>query len=267
MAGPVLGCRTTMDIVQQQYNTTSAHGVKRSFEVINADSVLRDISNNATFRDSPRRQDHRGIAKNRLTASSIFSINSPADNQTQLAQSKVGALPLPGPSQNPLLSLSHSRYALPQLLAENLAGLGISSIYPWQSSCLLGRGLLEGERNLVYTAPTGGGKSLVADVLMLKRVIEDPSKKAILVLPYVALVQEKLKWLRRVVEGVQKNTLLTRQADPEAPKWRKKHDSSVRVVGFFGGSKVRATWADVDIAICTIEKVAQIKASFNVHNS
>ena len=50
---------------------------------------------------------------------------------------------------------------------------------------------LLGEKNLVYTAPTGGGKSLVADVLMLKRVLE--SKKAILVLPYVALVQEKLK--------------------------------------------------------------------------
>ena len=44
--------------------------------------------------------------------------------------------------------------------------------------------------------------SLVADVLMLKRIIEDPTKKAILVLPYVALVQEKLQWLRKVVDGV-----------------------------------------------------------------
>ena len=66
---------------------------------------------------------------------------------------------------------------------KNFTSLGIDSIYPWQSSCLLGRGILNGETNLVYSAPTGGGKSLVADVVMLKRVIEDPKKKAILVLP------------------------------------------------------------------------------------
>ena len=45
---------------------------------------------------------------------------------------------------------------------------------------------------------------MVADILLLKKVIEQPAKKAILVLPYVALVQEKLKWLRRVVGGVTK---------------------------------------------------------------
>ena len=96
----------------------------------------------------------------------------------------------------------------------------------------------------------------MADVLMLKRVIEDPSKKAVLVLPYVSLVQEKLKWLRRVVEGVPKTSIVNSQANPDVPRWRKKHDCSVRVVGFFGGSKARVTWADVDIAICTMEKVA-----------
>lgn len=47
---------------------------------------------------------------------------------------------------------------------------------------------------------------MVADVLMLKRIIGNPNKKAILVLPYVALVQEKLRWLRRVVDGVTRET-------------------------------------------------------------
>ena len=113
---------------------------------------------------------------------------------------------------------------------------------------------MSGEKNLVYTAPTGGGKSLVAEVLMLKKVIEGPRKKAILVLPYVALVQEKSRWLRRAVEGVCKNVALL---DDTPDRYRRsRHDhTSVRVVGFFGGSKARATWADVDIAVCTIEKV------------
>jgi CRISPR/Cas system-associated endonuclease/helicase Cas3 len=52
---------------------------------------------------------------------------------------------------------------------------------------------LTGEQNLIYTAPTGGGKSLVANVLVLESINECPTKKGILVLPYVALVQEKLK--------------------------------------------------------------------------
>ncbi|KAI4149896.1 MAG: hypothetical protein L6R39_002399 [Caloplaca ligustica] len=99
--------------------------------------------------------------------------------------------------------------------------MGIRSIYPWQSSCLLGRGLLTGEKNLVYTAPTGGGKSLVADILMLKKVLEGLRAKAILVLPYVALVQEKVNWLRKAVEGVDKvPPLPTQQAEAKRSEWR-----------------------------------------------
>ncbi|KAL8959640.1 MAG: hypothetical protein Q9193_003530 [Seirophora villosa] len=109
----------------------------------------------------------------------------------------------------------------------------------------ISRGLLTGEKNLVYTAPTGGGKSLVADILMLKRVLGSSHAKAILILPYVALVQEKVNWLRKATEGVQKEVHLPSQlSDLKRP-----HSSNtVRIVGFFGGSKTRATWADVDIA-------------------
>jgi len=33
-------------------------------------------------------------------------------------------------------------------------------MYEWQAECLSMPGLLEGEKNLVYTAPTSAGKSL-----------------------------------------------------------------------------------------------------------
>lgn len=37
---------------------------------------------------------------------------------------------------------------------------------------------------------------------------------------------------------------------------RKRGDEEkVRVVGFFGGNKSKITWVDMDIAVCTIEKV------------
>ena len=250
---------TTLDIVrQQQYNTKPLHGIKRSYQ--QHDEIDTLPPNNCAFQDIVsaqdvlKRQRLHADYKNRIEASRICSLTSDPDILNNQQPSKQRSASDPGPSQNPLLSLSHPRYGLPQRLVKNFASLGINSIYPWQSSCLLGRGLLNGEKNLVYTAPTGGGKSLVADVLMLKRVIEDSTKKAILVLPYVALVQEKLKWLRKIVDGVEKRVTFGSQTSSQLPVWRRPHNSSVRVVGFFGGSKSRASWSDTDVAICTIEK-------------
>ena len=198
----------------------------------------------------------------RIEASAIHSTTT-RSTQTLLTSEysqRQAAASTPSPSLNPLLSLFHHRYGLPEALVKNLASMGINSIYPWQSSCLLGRGLLAGEQNLVYSAPTGGGKSLVADVLMLKQILEKPAKKAILVLPYVALVQEKLRWLRRAVEGVPKMTdveALSQTCPVDGRGRRLEYVSSVRVAGFFGGSKTFrvAKWKDFDIAVCTFEKV------------
>ena len=89
---------------------------------------------------------------------------------------------------------------------------------------------------------------------MLKGILEHKGSKALLVLPYVALVQEKVRWLRNVVQGLRYSTKT--EVDDETRIWRRRADEdTVRVVGFFGGGKVRATWADFDIGVCTLEKV------------
>jgi hypothetical protein len=210
--------------------------------------VLADITKRNDFQ-RPSVQENCYPA---LKAGEIHDTVSRAESEYS---QRKGLSLTPGPTLNPNLTLSHLDYGLPEKLARNLSKLGINSIYPWQSECLLRSGALGGDRNLVYTAPTGGGKSLVADIVMLKKVIENPEAKALLVLPYIALVQEKLRWLRRVVEGITKN-VPPRQNDQRPSAWRKRGDEdNVRVVGFFGGSKSRATWADMDIAVCTIEKV------------
>ena len=250
-----------MDLVRQRNHTTT--GLKRTGEQAEPGSSHNPQVLNAVIDIQPSPLDHKRQKLTRrekphIVASEIRNVNqeeSLASHVSEYSQRRA-AVSTPSSSSNPLLSLSHSRYGLPETLVENLASLGINSMYPWQSSCLLGRGLLTGEKNLVYTAPTGGGKSLVADILMLKRVIEDPATKAIVVLPYVALVQEKLKWLRKAVEGVQRNFEAASQPSAQLPKRHKVHGHhSVRVAGFFGGSKARATWSDVDLAVCTIEKV------------
>lgn len=260
--GSVRCTQTTVASKQRQYQTTQSAGHKRTHDgahrvsIESSNNALRDVTYRSTKVDfiRPNQQNTNGpIEASRIQR--VGQSGTPNHGISEYSQRKAIAS-TPTSTTEPRLSLKHPCYGLPDSLVENLSNLGIRSIYPWQSKCLLGSGLLTGEKNLVYSAPTGGGKSLVADVLMLKRIIEQPDKKAILVLPYVALVQEKLAWLRRVVRGVTRNVEIQNPSLHKASMWRQRGDeNSVRVVGFFGGSKARVSWSDMDIAVCTIEKV------------
>ena len=262
------GVTPTIDLVQRDaqqyiYNSTTKRPLDKFAPPLKDPSGERKVSNEPSIPKPFKRPCHESHQSKRIEASEIHSATNRSTQSPLVSEysQRRAAASTPTPTLNPLLRLSHPRYGLPETLVKNFASLGINCIYPWQSSCLLGKGILAGKQNLVYSAPTGGGKSLVADVLALKRVIEDPTKKAILVLPYVALVQEKLQWLRRAVDGVSKNANsdIASQADPAGLGWRKpQHQGSIRVAGFFGGSKAfRSTnWKDVDIAVCTFEKVS-----------
>lgn len=241
------GQQTSLDLARKRAIPGLASGVKRSYSEYTGQGPQLAPS-------APRRKEKQ-VPQNTLQASRIMPVlgtpNGAIEEGSSEYSQRVAARSTPGPSQNPLLSLSHASYGLPPALVSNFSTLGVRSIYPWQSACLLGKGLLTGEGNLIYTAPTGGGKSLIADVLLLKKIIDNPTKKAILVLPYVALVQEKLRWLRRATENVNKNAAAI-AAHPHTK--HRQINSSVRVAGFFGGSRTKATWSDVDVAVCTIEK-------------
>ena len=243
---------TSVELLRQQKH--GVHGTKRTSEGTPSTETLGAINGIANGVGDSRPRNVQSRLGKRITASKICECikEQAKDSEKQDHRSNVGISGIPSSSLNPLLRLSHPCYGLSHDLVRNLESLGIQSIYPWQSSCLLGRGVLSGEENLIYTAPTGGGKSLIADVLVLKRVSECPFKKAILVLPYVALVQEKVKWLRKAVDGIGRKVLKSSQVDFEGSNRRK--DSSIRVEGFFGGSRSRASWSDVDIAVCTFEK-------------
>ena len=178
------------------------------------------------------------ISSNRLTASRIrdFSANA-LDGQPGVYTQRKALASTPGTTQDLRLSLSYKEYGLPNKLVSNLKSMGINLIYPWQANCLLRHhGVLSGTKNLVYSASTGAGKSLVADILMLKRVL-DANQKAILILPYVALVQEKLRWLRKAVDGIERNVEL---AVPGAFRGYEP-GRTVRVVPFYGNSKIRSS--------------------------
>ncbi|RYP56539.1 hypothetical protein DL771_011858 [Monosporascus sp. 5C6A] len=232
--------RTTVESATAQgttFHTTTVAGTKRSYP-------------EAT--DEPKRQvpfqNAQSIGKElpKLCASAIHAADLADVFPVSEYSQRKAISATPTSAFDRALLLSHPRYALPECLVNNLKALGIREIYPWQKQCLMGPGLLTGRKNLVYSAPTGGGKSLVADILLLKRVLEDRNAKALLVLPYVALVQEKVRWLRSVVEGIKRESA---KDAPEKPQlWAKRPDEdSIRVVGFFGGGKIRATWSDFEI--------------------
>ncbi|VTT70701.1 unnamed protein product [Fusarium fujikuroi] len=231
------------------FATTSVAGHKRSLSTVGEEHHFRASSSRATI------QFQRAVslpsAPPRISVSRIVRLDERVGPSEYSQRRAIAATPTS--SCDPELELSHSIYGLPQQLVDNFSSLGINQIYPWQKACLKGPGLLTGEKNLVYCAPTGGGKSLVADVLMLKRILEEKGTKALLVLPYVALVQEKVRWLRSVVQGLRLASETT--VDDDKRIWRRRADeNTVRVIGFFGGGKVRATWADFDIGVCTLEK-------------
>ena len=161
-----------------------------------------------------------------LILSSTPKSKSPKPN-AKVEKSEILSLSNHSLSSQEKLELSN--WGLPHNVLNQYERNGIHSMFPWQVECLSSGQVLQG-KNLVYSAPTSAGKTLVAELLMLKKVLED-KKKAILIFPFVSIAREKMFSLKKLLK-----------------------DSHVRVGGFMGSHHPKGGFKAVDIAVCTIEK-------------
>ena len=53
---------------------------------------------------------------------------------------------------------------------------------------------------MLYSAPTSAGKTLVSELLMLHNLIQQPSKRALVVMPYVSLITEKEAKMKKLLK-------------------------------------------------------------------
>lgn len=102
-------------------------------------------------------------------------------------------------------SLNLRDLGLPPSIVECFIAGGVKSgkVYPWQRAAI---DTAEDGHNLVYCAPTSGGKSLVAEVLLVRRLVQCEAKgrpgRVLFILPYQSLVKEKEADLKRIVEPI-----------------------------------------------------------------
>ncbi|KAL1240971.1 DNA polymerase theta [Trichinella spiralis] len=108
--------------------------------------------------------------------------------------------------------------------------MGIVKLFAWQYQCLTLPGVLSEGANLVYSAPTSAGKTLVAEILLLKRVLQT-RRRALFILPFVSVAREKMLYLNSVFRNV-----------------------GVQVQGYMGTLNPSGGFHSWDVAVCTIEK-------------
>lgn len=92
-----------------------------------------------------------------------------------------------------------AHYGIPEGVCDAYASKGIKKLYAWQAECIEKTKVLE-NKNVVYTAPTNGGKTLVSELAVI-HCVTVLGKSALFVVPFVALANEKSEHFSSVLSS------------------------------------------------------------------
>jgi hypothetical protein len=219
-----------------------------------AESVRRALHFTTQPSPAPREAAKVAVARASVTSTSTVATERRQSSSRSVVKS---ALPPLAPRNSPVTppsalaqTVNHPRFAvsiadcgLPESLVVAYAARGITELFPWQTCCLQDYYRSEARNaasaadaaapvghhvsgNLVYTAPTSGGKTLVSEVIMMRAVlgldeptaageaavrramnsyaaagsasVSLPRRKALFVVPYVAIAEEKADYFTAV---------------------------------------------------------------------
>lgn len=144
-----------------------------------------------------------------------------------------------------------SNWNLPPSVVNEYRKKKMTEMFDWQCECLKNPKVLFEGANLVYSAPTSAGKTLVSEILMIKNIVER-KKKALFILPFVSVVREKMFYLQVSLLQKQNQILIDFYSQDLMAS------SGMRVEGFFGGYHPPGGFESIDLAVCTIEKANSI---------
>ncbi|XP_017770850.1 PREDICTED: DNA polymerase theta [Nicrophorus vespilloides] len=182
-------------------------------------SIKQDISLDSSYENTPKKPSNfmkrKSLRENKLADKSL--------NRSVLVKAA---------QSNGLLADSSklSSWGLPEVILQKYESRNVKNMFPWQVECLSLPDVLDKHKNLVYSAPTSAGKTLVAEILAIKTVLER-NKKVLFILPFVSVVREKMFYFQDILGP-----------------------SGIRVEGFMGSYNPPGGFKPVQLAICTMEK-------------
>lgn len=157
-------------------------------------TFLERRETNGEDRDEVEKQIHQELELHKSMMKSENFLN-----ESIVATSHI---PIREHQQDQSLIINHSKnlrllsnWNLPQSVVNEYRKKNMTEMFEWQTECLQNQKVLFDGANLVYSAPTSAGKTLVSEILMVKNIVER-KKKALFILPFVSVVREKMFYLQ-----------------------------------------------------------------------